>query len=119
MDAGLARGRTLLPFVVAFLFSFFVSRRACNSFATDTSSALSLLNLRLDLKLSLYRCPTVPGGGGKAKLPPVQVVRPAVVHQAWHGAAVIGSFPNVLDRFITKDMYEENGPSLIHKMCFQ
>lgn len=50
----------------------------------------------------------------------IKVLRsPEAKYASWIGGSIFASTPTSLSSFITKEMYDESGPSIVHKTCFQ
>ena len=50
----------------------------------------------------------------------IKVLRsPEAKYASWIGGSIFASLSTSLSSFITKEMYDESGPRIVHKTCFQ
>lgn len=62
------------------------------------------------------------GGGGNAEAPDTLVLQiiapPERKYSVWIGGSILASLSTFQQMWITKQEYDEAGPSIVHRKCF-
>lgn len=62
------------------------------------------------------------GGGGNTKAPDTLVLQiiapPERKYSVWIGGSILASLSTFQQMWITKQEYDEAGPSIVHRKCF-
>ncbi|XP_070581458.1 actin, cytoplasmic A3a-like [Ptychodera flava] len=100
----------------------------------QTMTCNSIMNCEDDIRKDLYANIVLSGGSSmfqgiadrmqkeiSALTPPtteINIVAPESKYSVWIGGSIFSSLFNFQHKWISKQEYEESGPSIVHKKCF-